>query len=564
MPAEPVPPRTWSPAMDLPSAAAAGMPYHIRRKTEDRINRYGRFSPVLRTGWIETERHSGYVAANHRLREMAGRLRRADLNLSMDDDELRAWCKAKAETCRRLLADMTRPAAIAEIKRRLALYGLEWPEPVQRDLVDPEGPALERVKCERWWRLKVRRRQARALEGIARDLRIVHAGKQPYASNYTVSARQEQKTRNRTLLEEMQAVNDAGQEYTLAELADLSTSNPALRRGELMTRIAGFEQVALERGLVGEFYTISAPSKYHPSRTIYNPKTGKVLKVIPNDKYNGASVREVQDYFCSLWARIRAALGRAGIGVFGFRVVEPHHDGCPHWHLLLFMPGGACADVRRIMAAYALQEDASEVGAQKHRFKAESIDRERGSAAGYIAKYIAKNIDGHGLDECGGDLFGGDSIHTAARVDAWAATHGVRQFQQIGGPSVTVWRELRRLEVPEDGEVEPIREAADAANWAAFVELMGGPFCGRDGQAVRVARWHEFDPGTGEIIDPLTNRYGEPNAGRIMGVVYLGATYICTRFYRWAITRVRAAGEATRQWMAEAGKAGPPPLESCQ
>lgn len=53
-----------------------------------------------------------------------------------------------------------------------------------------------------------------------------------------------------------------------------------------------------------------------------------------------------------------------------------------------------------------------DVGAAEHRFTAVAIAWSRGTAAGYIAKYISKNIDGFGLDA---DLHGRDSKDSATR-----------------------------------------------------------------------------------------------------------------------------------------------------
>jgi len=198
--------------------------------------------------------------------------------------------------------------------------------------------------------------------------------------------------------------------------------------------------------------------------------------------------------------------------------------------MILFMEQDHTKPSRKICKHYALEESPGEPGALKHRFNFKAIDPQKGSATGYVAKYISKNINGKGLDS---DQFGNCPIETAERIDTWASVNRIRQFQQIGGPSVTTWRELRRVHSEESGLIEEARCAADSSDWAAFVELMGGPFCGRD-QPIKLAMWHEVEKETGEILDPVMNKYGEPTLGKVFGVVCEGIT-VLTRLYKWVI-----------------------------
>jgi len=116
------------------------------------------------------------------------------------------------------------------------------------------------------------------------------------------------------------------------------------------------------------------------------------------------------------------------------------------------------------------------VGAKEHRCKCVAIDPERGSATGYVAKYVSKNIDGAGeIGDAESDETGGSVRDSVARVAAWASCHGVRQFQQIGGPPVGLWRECRRVrERVEADQLERARGAADRGDWKGFIAALGG------------------------------------------------------------------------------------------
>lgn len=444
-------------------------------------------------------------------------------SLASSNDDLIAQANTRSLECARL-------NTVAGMVRICQRFGIEPPQ--ARFRKDGAACSIEgvkaRLKCPLWWRKALRKSMGREVERMAIELGFVHSRAGCYASDETVSRRRQQKARNRALLESISAANELGQEYSLQELSDLGVSNPEIRRGELMTRIAGFESIAAGLGHVGEFYTLTVPSRFHARLS----KSGA-----HNPKYTGNTPREAQAYLCDLWAKARAALHRQGIAPYGFRVVEAHHDGTPHWHMLFFMEPEQVKAVRAVLEKYALEEDGKETGAQKNRFKAVSIDRARGSAAGYIAKYIAKNIDGYGVDV---DLEGFSATDSAARVDAWASCWGVRQFQQIGGAPVTVWRELRRLEAGNSGSaIDRAARAADAGDWAGFLQSMKiSPVMLWRREMDRAGRYGDtvekvvglLDPSTGETVETRVHvweiKRGAENSDDSSGCLH-GAGFEC-------------------------------------
>lgn len=392
------------------------------------------------------------------------------------------------------------------------------------------APAVMRMFNETWWRGRLRRIAAAWREHLQIAVGNVSKKKHAYASRTCVAEWREQKRRTREFLKGLELEDEDGNRISLIEKYDGSVANPAIRRCELMTRIRGFENICNELGYMGEFYTLTAPSKYHATT-----KAG-----YRNHKWNGANPSDTQSYLTSLWARIRAKLHREDIRIFGIRVAEPHHDATPHWHMLMFMLPEHAERVRTVIRDYAWQEDGNELSsdkARKARFHAEAIDPEKGSATGYVAKYISKNIDGYALDGETDDESGELLKDTAPAVSAWAARWHIRQFQFIGGAPVTVYRELRRMADTETAhglsvEFAAVHDAADAGDWAGYVNAQGGAFVRRDDLQVRTlyeAR-SEF------------NQYGEETVC-IRGVydATVGAdSPVLTRLTQWKIVPKRA------------------------
>lgn len=416
---------------------------------------------------------------------------------------------------------------------------------------------IARLTCSVWWRRQLRRLCGRRLEQVQREAHRVHTRAGIYCSNLTVDRRRLQRTRNRALLETIEAINQDGQTYTLAELAELGLANPDHRRAELMLRIRDTEAEANHLGHLGMFYTITAPSRFHPVHA---------RSCRRNRKYDGSTPREAQQHLQKAWSRARAQLAREGLGIYGIRVVEPHHDGTPHWHLLLWMNPAHEQRVTEILRSHAEAEAPEELIDRRGRrttarFKAVKIDTNRGTAAGYVAKYISKNINGQQFMDA--DNYGQPMDSSAPRIEAWAAVWGIRQFQFVGLPSVTVWREIRRLTEQQADQLQAwedatrpiprasrrlheIRQAANAGDWDRFMRLMGGPNTPRKDQPIRPwivtcmdTNQQRFSHATGEVQGiEVQGRYGDVVTAT-KGVVVRdgkgGESEYLTRLYRWSI-----------------------------
>lgn len=414
----------------------------------------------------------------------------------------------------------------------------------------------------KWWARRLRKIWDQYCEHCAILLGKVRKGVSAYVSSQGLQSFIERQRMAAAWLKDMEAYN--AQDDIIISLEDAvkaSIANPTNRRHELIVRARGFSDVADEMGYVGLFFTWTAPSRFHPWKTVRSSQAGGPDSTEENPKHDGSSPRDAQHYISELWKRCRSALDRNlakrgeflfadPIDYFGFRVVEPHHDGTPHWHLLIWVKPEHQHRLIGILQRYALSHDKGDLERKRHpdskkpysditpRFDWKVMDKEKGGAVGYIVKYIAKNIDGYRVGDEGDLEAETAATEGARRVRAWASLWGLRQFQPLKGPPVGIWRELRRLPgrlqeakgivvAPLASPImEECRRYADAVDWKNFTQAMGGPCCRRDARPLSIHRTAFAEP----------NQYGEPQT-KLVGVRAADGLIQQTRVGEWVLRK---------------------------
>lgn len=436
------------------------------------------------------------------------------LSVAVSDDEITDYAEKRANTVRDLLAagTVSTPEKItAWLQSVCDRHGITLPQ--RKKLAG----IIARMTDPRWWRRQVNRDLMQKREAGAIKAGFVHRRKALYVSDEAMHRHEQSSRRSMEWMSGMELVNEnTGEVLDLADAAKTNVSNPAIRRAEMMTRVKGEEEAAKSLGYKALFLTWTCPSRMHARLNT----SGQ-----PNPKYDGTEPGEAHKYLCGQFAKVRAKINREGWRQFGLRVVEPHHDGTPHWHMLVFVHPGDRRNLIAAMQHYALEHDGDEPGAASSRFTVKLIDPKKGSAVGYVAKYVSKNLDGKnvGLDfEADGET----ATQTASRVLVWAKTWRIRQFQFFGDSPVTIYRELRRprdaTHIPE--AFKPYWTPADDGNWQGYMKAM---------QAAPLKLWTE---------EVQSQRYPDEMLTVVRGVE-LNGQRLETRPHRWILREKAGHGD---------------------
>lgn len=520
------------------------------------LRKHRDFAPSMLKSFISICEKRSYFEALHAVEEASEKLFDLNLNATMSEGDIKLLAAEKAQNLKNRLATESDEIERFEIaKLSLSFLGLSF----NPDLVKQKQEAGElfslvnRAADEYWLRRQLRRKFAQTVEHVARDLALVQKHKQVYCSDFSVNRFRARTEDNRKALENTVAYDedDSSTAFSLAELSDKSVSNVVNRQAEMFVRLKGFEALSQTFGHSAIFTTVTAPSRFHC-----------VANRVTNKKWLAAgkpSPIETNEYLVGVFTALRKSLDKKKIKIYGMRVVEPHHDGTPHHHQLIFGLPADLVFVKKELKRLALLDSPNEKGAKEHRFTCENIDPNyikkdgtKGSAVGYIAKYISKSTDGKHIEK--NLTTGDDAAKSAERIVTWARIENLRQFQFFGGPSVTAWREMRKLkdEIQEDDAVfnnldstehyllEKVRKSADEGDWAAFCIAMGGVFVRRDDQTVRT---HYAVPAVVEKLfeshEYAKTRFGDKASARINGILFQGV-FKATRFKNWVVTSKEA------------------------
>lgn len=173
-------------------------------------------------------------------------------------------------------------------------------------------------------------------------------------------------------------------DFNLLDSSMSANINPKKYFAEVNNRVNSLFKYAQMLDLYPVFLTQTCPPQFH----------------INSKKYDGSSVRDSVRYLSSRWAsflrlkifkNIKKAINHNMIYI---RVIEPHKDGTPHAHVLIFIPKNFILPLKKVFKRHFSVDGASKL-AQDYRY---TWSGHSGGAVAYIMKYINKTFK-HALED---------------------------------------------------------------------------------------------------------------------------------------------------------------------
>lgn len=188
------------------------------------------------------------------------------------------------------------------------------------------------------------------------------------------------------------------------------------RYAETVCFLNGLNRYSIAQDYAAVFITITVPAKLHISK-----------------QNNALTPTEIQKYLLARWNKYSNKTSEWVTPAYYFRVVEPHDDGTPHWHIMAFFPKNKLANHRKsLLNAFQLEDFESNLV----DWKVLRSSIEKSKVVGYLLKKIHRNFE---------SSTGIKYNNISARNHAYMKVWGLRSHAFIGLPqnTKTFWRELR-------------------------------------------------------------------------------------------------------------------------
>jgi len=440
------------------------------------------------------------------------------------------------------LAELQYASAIEKVNAAKKLLGSEIPG-------ETLASQFSRCCSAAFWRRALSTRVARAKEQLFLRLGMLGTELEKYASDLSIDARELQ-LRNQQKWMKGTYIVPAKSEDVPAAVSDQKkiplidvVQGPEARFAKLYSFVKAMEHLAEESKLNSAMLTITLEPEWHP-----NPSHG--IK-----KWNGKSPREAHQSFCKRWQGIIRDLHRRNIRLSGLRVVEPHGDACPHYHIwLLYRPEHERQIMlaimqyfpQRLKVATAGRSSAGEVKHEQLIYmtrealvlrspklcsaKARAqvvfskINPEVSKGASYATKYLMMTLPANfkeGERQYGEKDEANNSSKGSAltRVDSYRSVWGMSRGQLFGvAKCLTVWDQLRKMVCApkhwrlrdlwtkarggvEEGRIE--KAAGKRGDVIVFLKALGGLDAARNGKqnAKRLA--------FARLVEQGINRHGD-------------------------------------------------------
>ena len=264
----------------------------------------------------------------------------------------------------------------------------------------------------------------------------------PAVSNAAIDDLKQSKRKSENFLKNKVIVNKQTGDYSSAPKL---TQQKSQQYAENLCFLNGLNDYAIRNIFSAALITITLPSSFRLINT-----TNTIVSPL-----------EANQYILKKWRRYKNKIDRWISPCFMFKVIEPHNDSFPHWHIMIFFPNHMkIKHQNSLLKAFDLNSFRS------NQIDWSDLNLHKNYAIGYLAKKIKNDL---GPANCI------NSSDKNVKRCAYLSTWGISGNEFLGLPRQTkgLWRELSSQEYTEilPEPLNEIRSKIKSRRFAEFFEL---------------------------------------------------------------------------------------------